>query len=134
MKRQLSPQAKLYVAFVIVAGVAVGVYLLASARVADWRWPPVALFGFLGIAASAFSIRHRSHLPSGVTHQIGTSFAYALLLLVNPAAVCIVLWVMNCADWATNRRRPLTAMFNMAQLTRAWSPRQARGSPCRTAS
>jgi len=113
----LSSGAKAYAWTVIVAGLAAGLSLLAGFDPASWNAAPVLLFGLLGTLATALSISYQGFLPSTIVHQIGTSFVYALFFLADPGATCVVLAVMNAADWAFNRRRVFTAAFNMGQLS-----------------
>ena len=114
--RRLSPAATVYVWAVIALGSAVCAQLVLTMRPAGAAWPALVLFGSLGVLATAVSFSYQGHLPSVIVHQIGTSFAYALLFIVDPGAVALVLAVMAGADGALNRRRPLTALFNIGQL------------------
>lgn len=114
--RRLTPAATAYVWAVVLVGLGVFNHLVASGDPSAWDWRPILMFGSLGVLATAVSFSYQGYLPSVVVHQIGTSFAYALCFIVDPGAVCFVLLVMAAADWGLNRRRPITAVFNMGQL------------------
>src|SRR5262245_49700635 len=116
-RRHLSVGATAYVWTVLASGALSAVLLLAASDGSAFRWSPVFFFGALSVLATAISITYQGFLPTRTVHQIGTSFAYALFLLVDPSAVCLVLFVMTGADWAFNRRKPLPGFFNMAQLS-----------------
>ncbi|HET9300122.1 MAG TPA: ATP-binding protein [Candidatus Polarisedimenticolaceae bacterium] len=116
VSRRLSPGATAYVWAVVVLGAAVCANLVLGGDPAGWNGSAILLFGSLGVLATAVSFSYQGVLPSIIVHQIGTSFAYALFFIVDPGAVACVLLVMATADWALNRRRPLTAVFNMGQL------------------
>jgi signal transduction histidine kinase/CheY-like chemotaxis protein len=104
---------------VLATGAVSALLLLASSDESAFRWGPILFFGALSVLATAISITYQGFLPTRTVHQIGTSFAYALFLLVDPSAVCLVLFVMTGADWLFNRRKPLPGFFNMAQLSTA---------------
>jgi signal transduction histidine kinase/CheY-like chemotaxis protein len=116
VSRRLSPGATAYVSAVVVLGTLVCARLVVGGDPAAWNASAILLFGSLGVLATAVSFSYQGVLPSVIVHQIGTSFAYALFFIVDPGAVACVLLVMAIADWALNRRRPLTAIFNMGQL------------------
>jgi signal transduction histidine kinase/CheY-like chemotaxis protein len=116
-RRHLSVGASAYVWSVLASGGVSALLLLASADGSAFRWTPIVFFGALSVLATAVSITYQGFLPTRTVHQIGTSFAYALFLLADPSAVCLVLFVMTGADWAFNRRKALPGFFNMAQLS-----------------
>jgi signal transduction histidine kinase/CheY-like chemotaxis protein len=116
---RLSVGARIYVGGVIAAGLAAGGLLVVGGDPRAWRLAPILVLGALGIAATALSVTYQGFLPSRIVHQVGSAFAYALFLLVDPGAVLLVLWGIAAADWGVNRRRALTAVFNMAQLALA---------------
>lgn len=125
---QLSAGAKSFAWVVIVAGLVAGVRLLVGFDPSTWNPWPVLLFGVLGVLATALSVSYQGYLPSTIVHQIGTSFVYALFFLADPGATCIVLVVVNAADWIFNRRRVLTALFNTGQLSFSlWAAVEVRG-------
>lgn len=112
----LSAGAKAYVAVVVLAGIAACVTLLATADLARWDWRPLAVFTVLGALSTAVSVSYQGYKPSITVHQIGTSFAYALFLLVDHGAVGLSLTLISAADWRLNRRRLAPGLFNIAQL------------------
>jgi signal transduction histidine kinase/ActR/RegA family two-component response regulator len=116
-RRHLSVGTAVYVWTILTAGVVSSGLLLSSTDWSAWKVVPIVFFCVLSILATALSITYQGFLPTRTVHQIGTSFAYALFLLVDPSAVCLVLCTMAGADWIFNRRKPLPAVFNMAQLS-----------------
>ncbi len=118
-RRPLSAVARAYVWSVILAGSTLGVALIARGEPYHWDWSAIAVFGVLAVVSSTLTLSRRDHLPTRITHQVGAAFWQALFLIVGPAATCLPLWTSILADWALNRRRPLTGLFNLAQLTLA---------------
>ena len=118
-RRPLSPVARTYVWSVILAGAVLGVAMIGRGTPYRWDWTAIAVFGLFAVASSALTLTRRDHLPTRITHQVGAAFWQALFLLVGPAATCLPLWISICTDWALKRRRPLTGLFNLGQLTLA---------------
>ncbi len=112
----LTTGAKAYVAAVLFAGAASGVALLAISHLEHWNWLPLVVLTTMGVLSTAISVSYQGFKPSITVHQIGTSFAYALFLLADPAAVGFSLCLIAVADWVVNRRSRLPALFNIAQL------------------
>src|SRR5262245_48319960 len=113
---ELKTGARAYVGAVLLLGAVVATFLLTRSDPARWDWHPIAIFTVLGLLSTAVSVTYRGFRASVTVHQIGTSFAYALFLLVDPAAVGLSLALVSVADWLVNRRRILPGLFNIAQL------------------
>jgi signal transduction histidine kinase len=114
--RTLATRDRVYIGLVIAAGVSAAVSLLPGVEVRDHDWPAIVVFAALGILASAVSLTHRGTRRSSMTYQIGSSFAYPLLVLVDTGVVCAVFLLMTLADKLINRRSWLTTTFNIGQL------------------
>jgi signal transduction histidine kinase/ActR/RegA family two-component response regulator len=113
---RLGKGAKVYISALSVAGLAAGVWLFVTSLAVPWDWYPILLLGMLAVAGPALSMTRQGYLPSRIAHQIGASFAYPLFFLAPPGAACIVLWAMALVDWALNRRKATTAVFNLGQF------------------
>ena len=96
--KRLPQRAKSYILAVIVVGSAIGMLLAARAELRLSDALPLIVFCGFGILASAVNIARRSITHSRLSYQIGSSFAYPLLVLVEPGAVCIVFTLMTLAD------------------------------------
>jgi signal transduction histidine kinase len=105
------------VSAVIVTGLGAAVWLLAGFDPRHWDPWAALLFGALGVLTTVLSVSYQGFLPSTIVHQTGTSFAYALFLVADTGVTCCVLALMNISDWLVNRRRPLTSLFNVGQLS-----------------
>lgn len=114
--KRLPLRAKSYILTVIVVGSAIGMLLAARAELRGSDVLPLVVFCGFGILASALDIARRSITHSRLSYQIGSSFAYPLLVLVEPGAVCIVFTVMTLADKIFHRRSLITTGFNVGQL------------------
>jgi hypothetical protein len=114
--KRLPLRARTYILAVIVIGSAIGMHLAAHAELRSSDILPLAVFCGFGVLASALDIARRSITHSRLSYQIGSSFAYPLLVLVEPGAVCIVFTVMTLADKIFHRRSLLTTGFNVGQL------------------
>jgi len=114
--KRLPQRAKSYILAVIVTGSAIGMLLAARAELRASDALPLAVFCGFGILASALNIARRSITHSRLSYQIGSSFAYPLLVLVEPGAVCIVFTAMTLADKVFHRRSLITTGFNVGQL------------------
>lgn len=119
MAHQLSLQSRAFIWMVIVGGIGAGLWLVARSSITAADWPPSLVFGAMAALATAASISYRGPQPSSVTYQIMTAFAYSAFLLVDPAAVCGVLWLTTLADKFVNRRQWLKTAFNIGQMTLA---------------
>lgn len=104
-------------AVVGVSGAAAVVRLLLwSPSEPSWSLWPVAVFGALAVLSVAMSVSYQGHRPTSTTHQIGTSFLYALFLLADPLVAMAAAGAMMAADWALNRRRAMAGLFNLSQI------------------
>ncbi|MCP3981277.1 MAG: response regulator [bacterium] len=112
----LSRSAKIYVWSVVVTGVVASIALVASNPFAPGELTTFAAFGMLAGLATSLTISYRGAAPTRISHQIGTSFVYPLLVLVHPAFACIVLYATTLIDRQLHRRAPLSAAFNLGQL------------------
>ncbi len=115
-RRRLSGAEKAYATAVILIGAVAGLRLFSVADASRWDFRAISLFGILGILSTVVSVSYQGFKPTITVHQIGSTFAYALFLLVDPSAVCLVFAAMVAADWILNRRRPFVALFNVGQL------------------
>ncbi len=113
---RLSAVARGYAWAVVAGGAFAGARLAQGSVPGSWHAAPLLFFGTLCVVAATLSVTYRGFLPSAISHQIGTSFAYALFFLASPVEVAMVLLLATAADWALHRRRPLTAAFNAGQL------------------
>jgi signal transduction histidine kinase len=114
--KRLPLRAKSYILAVIVVGSAIGMVLAARADLHAPDALPLAVFCGFGVLASTLDIARRSITHSRLSYQIGSSFAYPLLVLVDPGAVCIVFTAMALADKFFHRRSLITTGFNVGQL------------------
>lgn len=114
--KRLPRRAKVYILAVIVIGSATGMLLAARADLRASDVLPLAVFCGFGILASALDIARRSVTHSRMSYQVSSSFAYPLLVLVQPGAVCIVFTLMALADKVFHRRSLVTTGFNVGQL------------------
>jgi two-component system NtrC family sensor kinase len=120
-KMKLSAYARWYAWSITIAGMGVGVWFIGRGDPLEWDWIPLAVFASLGALATLVSFNYQGFLPSRISHQTGSSFAYALFLLTNPGAAVLALWFIALVDWAVNRRFWLTAIFNLGQLSLAFA-------------
>ncbi len=116
---RLNPAARAFAWTVIALGAAAGGWLLLRGSPTEWRLVPVVVFGLSAIVASLLTFSYRGFLPTSVDHQLSTAFFYPVLVLAEPGAAVVVVALTAVADWITHRRRTLSALFNIGQLTLA---------------
>jgi len=113
---ELTPGAKIYVGAVLLAGLGAAVQLAVSTGHRDGDWLPVLVFSVFGVASTKITISYGGTTPTRIRHQIGSSFAYPLLVLVDPGWGCLALAAMTLAELSWKRQRALTTAFNLAQF------------------
>ncbi len=115
-RRSLPRTARAFATAVVIVGGVSASTVLRHSDLARWDWGPLFLFTLLGVLSTAASVSYQGYKPSITVHQIGTSFAYALMLLVDASAVGFSLTVISATDWLVHRRRTAAGLFNVAQL------------------
>ena len=114
--QKLDPRARAYILAVILLGAAAGISMAARARLDGKDWRPLVVFCTFGVLAAAMDIPRREVRASRLSYQIGSSFAYPLIVLVDPGAACLVFTATTLADKLFHRRGWLTTGFNVGQL------------------
>jgi len=117
--KKLSLQARIPILAVILSGTILGVQLVSRVDLNSSQLLPLVVFCGFGVLAAAMNISRRSTTHSRLSHQIGSSFAYPLLVLVEPGAACVAFVFMTLADKFLHRRGWVTTGFNVGQLTLA---------------
>lgn len=115
----LSVQTRAFIGLVIALGLCAAVAQFGTMRLAPKDWVPVAVFSAMSSLAALVPLTDRRSTRTRITHEIGTSFAYPLFILVHPGAACLALWTMTLADWLVHRRRVLNLAFNLGRFALA---------------
>ncbi len=118
-KTEIDLPTRLYALAVVAGGVSSGAAVLASGSLAGTDVAAVGVLGTLCFLSTAFSPSYQGYFPSRVVFQTSSAFLFALLLLVPPAAACLVLWAYAGTDWIVHRRRFIMGGFNLGQLSLA---------------
>lgn len=105
-----------YVFLIIILGILSAIFLFIFPSEREWDPWPFFFFGALAFAASSLSISFQDHLPSKGVIQISAAFVYALFFLIHPGGVAAILALLPLYDLFYNKRKLLTALFNIGQL------------------
>ena len=114
--RRLSTGARAYVTAVVTVGAAAGAFLVAGIRIDASEIAPILVFAALGILTPLVSISQGSSERSFLSHQISSSFAYPLLVLVDPGVVFLLFAATALADKLLHGRSWLVTAFNAGQF------------------
>jgi signal transduction histidine kinase len=114
--QKLDPRARAYIVAVVVCGAAAGMLLAARAELRADDLAPLVLFSAFAVLAATLDIPRREVRASRLSYQIGSSFTYPLLLLLDPGAACLVFTATTLADKLFHRRGLVTTGFNVGNL------------------
>ena len=115
-RQVLSAAARTYILAVILMGLGAGVWLVVLADFRQAKLLPFAVFTAMGMLASLIDISRKARRSSQISLQISSSFAYPLLILLEPGEVCLAFGLMAIADGFLNRRSGIKFAFNLGQL------------------
>ena len=114
--QKLDPRARAYIVAVVASGAAAGMFLASRAELRAGDLAPLVLFSAFAVLAATLDIPRREVRASRLSYQIGSSFTYPLLLLLDPGAACLVFTATTLADKLFHRRGLVTTGFNVGQL------------------
>jgi len=112
----LTLPARLFSRAVIIAGIVSGAWQIAHVDPLGGHWTAVLILGGLGALAPLTTVRYVSKLPTGIAHQVSSTFIYALLAVANPGMACIAVLIVTVSDQVVFRRNLLHAAFNLGNL------------------
>ena len=115
-RMELTPGAKIYIGTVLLAGLIAAQQLAADTGHLPGDWLPVLVFSCSGWPPRESPSPTGERLRRGSGTRIGSSFAYPLLVLVDPGWGCLAMGAMTVADLSWNRKRVVTTAFNLSQF------------------
>ncbi len=115
-KKRYSIPTIFYVFLIILLGIFSAIYMFIFPSEKEWDPWPFFFFGSLALLTTSLSISFQGHLPSKGVIQISAAFVYALFFLIHPGGVAAILILLPLFDYFFNKRKLLTALFNMGQL------------------
>jgi signal transduction histidine kinase/ActR/RegA family two-component response regulator len=110
-----------YALVVMALGLAAGIHLILRAEAHPWPLVPLIVLGGFSLGTTLLTITVQGFRRSKGVLSLSSATIYALLFLVDSAAVGLILIAMILTDWLGNRRSVLPGLFNVGQsLVTLW--------------
>lgn len=113
---RLTLRARIFIGTVVGMGIVSGGLQIARIDPAGNDWLAIAILGGLGTLAPLFSIRYVGKMPTGVAHQISSSFIYTLMVVSDSGMACLAFLLIAASDQFVFRRNWTNALFNLGNL------------------